>query len=60
MPFDVEKKEKASTHVNILNQKIEQSQWSSVQLEIFINRLNDRDNFEGIMLIYANLCKSIY
>ena len=37
--------------VNILNQKIEQSQWSSSQLEVFINRLADRDNYEGIVLV---------
>ena len=37
-------------YVNILNQKAESSQWSSGQLQVFITRLSERENFEGKML----------
>lgn len=39
-------------YVNILNQKTDNSQWSSVQLQVFIARLNDRDNYEGMTIFF--------
>lgn len=41
-------------YVNILNQKAESSQWSNGQLQVFITRLSERENFEGKCLKLCN------
>lgn len=41
---------KKYTDVNILNKKNDESPWSSNQLELFIYKLTDRDNYEGLII----------